>query len=221
MTYSAPAVQDYERRAEELEHSPWPVFLKIGRAVVWVIYAIVLVSAILLTLEFLLLLFGANPDSGFVEWVSRSTERAMRPFRGIFPPRQLDGSSVVDFSYLFAAIVYFVLALLIDAVVRWLTQRLRRQEWETSQARAQADLAAQTYATQRHAADEAAHQAASREYAAQQAAAQQYAIARAAAQEVVAQQNPPAPPSQPVRAKPAPPPAPPPASEPAEPPSDI
>jgi uncharacterized protein YggT (Ycf19 family) len=209
MTYRAvddPTVQEYRQRAEDAERSPIPVFLKIGKVIVWLVYALVLVTALLLTLAFFLRLGGANPTSGFVEWVYRSTERAMEPFRGIFPTHDINGSSVLDTSLLFAAVVYFVVALLVDILLRWITERLRRQERDIAQARAQADLATQQAAAQQHVADSAAQQAAAREYAAQQAAAQQYAIAQAAAREVVAQQTTQyAQPTQAVRAKPAPP----------------
>jgi uncharacterized protein YggT (Ycf19 family) len=187
-----PRVQDYERRAEGYEHSPQRVLLKAARVVVWLVYAFALVTGVLLTTAFFLQLAGANPDASFVEWVYRSTDRAMRPFRGIFPTQELDGSSVLDFSYLVAAIVYFVIALLVDALHRWLTARLRRQEWEANRARTQADMASQRVADQQHADVRSAQQAVAREYAAQQAAAQQYAIARAAAQDALAQQPPPA-----------------------------
>src|SRR5262245_39806535 len=123
-----PVAQDYEQRAEEAESSPVPIFLKIGRIIVWVVYAIVLVTAILLTLAFFLELAGANPNAGFVQWVYRSTDRAMRPFRGIFPEQQITDDSVLNFSLLFAAIVYFVVALLLDALLRWFAVRLRRKE---------------------------------------------------------------------------------------------
>ena len=124
-----------------------------------------------------------------MEWVYRSAERAMRPFRGIFPTQPIGDASVLDTSLLFAAVFYFVVALLIDMLLRWLTQRLHREERGIAQARAQADLVAQQAAAQQYAADQAAHQAAAREYAAQQAAAQQYAIAQAAAREVMAEQT--------------------------------
>ena len=195
-----PTVQEYERRAEEYEHSPLLVLLRIARVVVWIIYALALVTAVLLTTAFFLHLAGANPQSSFVEWVYRSTENAMRPFRGIFPTQDVGGSSVLDLSYLFAAIVYFVIALVVDALHRWLTERLRHRQWEAGRARAQADSAAQRSVAQQRAAEQSAQQAAAREYAAQQAAAQQYAIARSAAQEVLDQQSPAPAPSQPVRA---------------------
>ena len=185
-----PSVQEYERRAEQYEHSPLLVLLRIARVVVWVIYALALVTGALLTTAFVLHLAGANPQASFVEWVYRSTEHAMRPFRGIFPTRDVGGSSVLDLSYLVAAIVYFVIALLVDGLHRWLTGRLHRQQWEAGRARAQADIAAQRSVERQHADEQSAHEAAAREHAAQQAAAQQYAIARAAAQEALAQQRP-------------------------------
>lgn len=198
-----PTVEKYEQRAEAAERSPIPVFLQIGRVLVWIVYAIVLLTAILLTVAFFLRLGGANPDAGFVEWVYRSAEHAMRPFRGIFPTREIGGASVLDTSLLFAAVFYFVVALLLDIVLRWFTNRLHRQERETVQLRFQADQVAQQADAQQYAAAQAANQAAAREHAAQQAAAQQYAIAQAAAREVVAQQTTQFPqPSQSVRANP-------------------
>ena len=191
MTANDPMVQDYERRAEEYERSPQRVLLKAARVVVWLVYAFALVTGVLLTTAFFLQLAGASPDASFVEWVYRSTDRAMRPFRGIFPTQELDGSSVLDFSYLVAAIVYFVIALLVDALHRWLTGRLRRQEWEARRARAQADVAAQRVVDQQHADDQLERQAAAREYSAQRAAAQPYTVARVAAEDALAGQRPP------------------------------
>jgi uncharacterized protein YggT (Ycf19 family) len=187
-----PTVREYQQRAEEYERSPLSVLLKVARVLVWIVYAFALVTGILLTTAFFLHLAGANPEASFVEWVYRSTDRAMRPFRGIFPPQDVgSGSSVLDFSYLVAAIVYFVIALLVDGVHRWLTGKLHRQEREAARARAQADMAAQRSVHWQHADERAARETAAREYAAQQAAAQQYAIARAAAQDALAQQGPP------------------------------
>ena len=190
MTGDDSTVQEYERRAEEAERSPLLPLLKVGRLVVWAVYALALAMAILLTVAFVLHLAGANPQSSFVEWVYRSTEHAMRPFRGIFPTQDIGGSSVLDLSYLVAAIVYLVIALLVDGVHRWLTARLHRQQQDASLAREQADIAAQRSVAEQHATEYAAQQTAAREYAAAQAAADQYAIAHAAAQEALAQQRP-------------------------------
>jgi uncharacterized protein YggT (Ycf19 family) len=191
VTDTTDPVQEYERRADEAEHSPMLVLLKVGRGIVWVVYALAIATAILLATAFFLALAGANPDAGFVEWVYRSTARAMEPFRGIFPTHQVSDASVLDFSLLFAALFYLVVALLVDALHRWLTERLRRREWEAGKARAQAEAAARHQAQQQY--DQAV--------AAQQA--QQYARAQAAAPASVAQ---PAPAPAPPAAAPPPPP---------------
>ena len=186
---SDPVVREYERRAEEAETSPVPTFLKIARVIVWIVYALVLATALLLTLDFLLRLAGANSDNAFVVWVYRSTDRAMQPFRGIFPTKQLgDSSSALDFSVLFAALVYVVVAVVIDIGLRWLTNRLRREQRQTVALRQQAHDVARDAMAREQAAQHAAREAAAREYAARQAAADQYAIAHAAASEAVSRQ---------------------------------
>ena len=57
---------------------------KVGRVLLWLVYLWVAITQVLLVFTFFLQLFGANPTAGFVQWVYRSTERAMAPFRGIF-----------------------------------------------------------------------------------------------------------------------------------------
>jgi uncharacterized protein YggT (Ycf19 family) len=204
---SDPLVMQYEQQAEAAEASPMPTFLKIGRVIVWIVYAIALLTALLLTLDFLLRLLGANSDNAFVQWVYRSTDSAMQPFRGIFPTKQLGNSaSALDFSVLFAAIVYFVIAILVDVALRWITGRLHRQERETAALRQRADDAARQAIVEQQAAQRAAQEEAARQYAAQQAAANQYVIATTAANEAVARQAAREQfPTEPVRAKPAPP----------------
>jgi uncharacterized protein YggT (Ycf19 family) len=96
---------------------------RLARALTYLVYAFVLVALVMLLLGFFLLLFGANPDAPFAEWVYRGLTRVMAPFRGLFEPVQLDGRSVLDVSILFAMIVYGVAALLLHALIEWLTDR--------------------------------------------------------------------------------------------------
>ena len=104
------------------------VAIKVGQVLLWLVYAWVSVVLVLLLLTFILQLFGANPAAGFVEWVYRSTERAMAPFRGIFEPITLSDQSVLDISVLFAMIVYTFVALGLHAAIDWVTRLLRREE---------------------------------------------------------------------------------------------
>jgi uncharacterized protein YggT (Ycf19 family) len=104
------------------------IVIKICRALVWIIYAWVVITIVLLFLGFLLQLFGADPSAGFVEFVYRSTQRAMAPFRGIFESVPLSDDSVLDVSILFAIIVYSLAALGLGMALDWATERLRAAE---------------------------------------------------------------------------------------------
>jgi hypothetical protein len=121
------------------EHIVWA-----ARALVYLVYFFVTVALTILTFGFFLLLFGANPDAAFAEWVYRSLARVMAPFRGLFESIPLNGQSVLDVSVLFAMIVYGIAAMALRALIDWLTYRvdLIRQREAYAQAIAQAPATA-------------------------------------------------------------------------------
>ena len=105
-------------------------FVLVARVVSYLIYFYLIVVEIILLIGFFLLLFGANPSAGFTQWAYRNLDRVMAPFRGIFTPIQIgttsdDVAAVFDTSVLFAMIVYGILAMLLGALTRWVSQRLR------------------------------------------------------------------------------------------------
>lgn len=102
---------------------------RLARALTYLVYAFVLVAIVVLLFGFVLLLFGANPDAAFAEWVYRTLTRVMAPFRGLFEPLPLDGRSVLDVSILFAMIVYGLAALLLHALIESLTDRIAQMEY--------------------------------------------------------------------------------------------
>jgi uncharacterized protein YggT (Ycf19 family) len=131
------------------EHVVW-----FGRALGYLVYFFATVALIVLAFGFFLLLFGANPDAAFAEWVYRALNRVMAPFRGLFEPVQLNGDSVLDVSILFAMIVYGIAAMALRALIDWLTYRIdlirRREAYAaaTAQVPSQATVAqAPTYQT--------------------------------------------------------------------------
>lgn len=172
------SVEEFERRALEAERSRVPLFLRIGRGVALCLYAITVVVVVLLLLAFVLRLAGASTDASFVRWVYRSSESAMRPFRGIFPVREVGDASVLDISLLFGALAYVVAATGIDALYRGASDRLVRRELEIARARADADAVRVQFETL----EQQAAYAADQQYRAQQFAAQQEAMRRQAEQ---------------------------------------
>jgi uncharacterized protein YggT (Ycf19 family) len=171
---STQVVEEYERRAKEAEQSPVPMFLKLGRGTVKALYVIVLIIIAFLLVAFVLRLFGASTDATFTEWVYRNAESALRPFRGIFPSRELGDVSVLDVSLLFGAFVYLLIAIGADAMFHSLSQRLQRREADVAHARAQADSLRFQVEQQRAEAEAAYHrQVTAAQVAAQEAARQQ------------------------------------------------
>ena len=116
--------------------------IKVGRVLLWLVYIWVAITLVLLFLSFILELFGANPTAGFVDWVYRSTQRAMAPFRGIFEPVTLSDKSVLDVSVLFAMIVYGFVALGLHLAIEWFTRMLRADEVRQQRQDAEAAAAA-------------------------------------------------------------------------------
>ncbi|MFK8022690.1 MAG: hypothetical protein AB8G26_01895 [Ilumatobacter sp.] len=101
----------------------------IVRAITYLVYAYVLLVEVILLIGFLLLLFGANPSSSFVQWAYRNLDSAMDPFRGIFSPVEIgiagnDVPAVFETSILFAMIIYLIVAIALHALIDWLSGRL-------------------------------------------------------------------------------------------------
>jgi uncharacterized protein YggT (Ycf19 family) len=97
--------------------------VRVGRVLTYLVYAFVLFTLVILLLGFFLLLFGANPDVPFAEWVYRGLDRVMAPFRGLFKSVELNGNSVLDTSVLFAMIVYGIVGMALSALIHWLTAK--------------------------------------------------------------------------------------------------
>jgi hypothetical protein len=113
--------------------------VRVARILTYLVYAFTIVALVILTMGFFLLLFGANPDAGFSEWVYRGLDRVMAPFRGIFEPVPLNGNSVLDTSVMFAMIVYGIACLFLSALIAWLTDKLALQSARNAMTAARAE----------------------------------------------------------------------------------
>ncbi|HRJ05998.1 MAG TPA: YggT family protein [Candidatus Saccharibacteria bacterium] len=78
-------------------------------------------AEVFLGLRVLLRLFNANSNIGFVQWVYDSSDVLLDPFRGIFTAREIAPGNVVDFSALFAMLVYGLVGMLFLMLVVRLT----------------------------------------------------------------------------------------------------
>ena len=97
---------------------------RLARPLPYPVYVFVLVAIAVLLFGLFLLLFRANPDAAFAELVYRTLTRVMAAFRGLFEQVPVDGRSVLDVLILFAMVVYGLGALLVHALIDWLTVRI-------------------------------------------------------------------------------------------------
>ncbi|MCA9332589.1 YggT family protein [Candidatus Saccharibacteria bacterium] len=106
------------------------IFTKVAKVVTYVIYAYTIVACVFLSLGFVMLLFGANPDAGFSKLVYEVASEFLQPFRGIFPLHQVSETGYFSPSILFAIIIYFMTAMALHALVTYITSKIIEHEAE-------------------------------------------------------------------------------------------
>ena len=88
---------------------------QLKRLVDWIMY---LVAAVL-SLRFILVLFDASGDNGFVNWVYETSWEMLSPFRNIFHTVS-SGAWSIDFTALFGLVVYGLAGLLaVKLINKW------------------------------------------------------------------------------------------------------
>ncbi|MBX7161678.1 MAG: YggT family protein, partial [Acidimicrobiia bacterium] len=98
--------------------------LRLGRVLVWLVYAFFVLAVVILTITFFLLLFNASPSAPFTQWMYRSADRLLKPFRGIFPSAEAGNGSVFDAAILFAILMYGLFAMFVHWIVTLLDDRV-------------------------------------------------------------------------------------------------
>lgn len=67
--------------------------------------------------RFVLKLFGANPATDFINWWYDMSGPLLDPFRGIFPTTVFENTYILEFSTLFAIIMYAIVYLILTQIV--------------------------------------------------------------------------------------------------------
>src|SRR5262245_52141598 len=98
--------------------------LWVGRLFTLFIYVVFLAYAVIVGIAFVLQLLGASPTADFADWIYRAAANITEPFRGIFPTTQVSDRSQFNASWLFALIVYLIIAVLLHGIIDWLTRRI-------------------------------------------------------------------------------------------------
>ncbi|WP_017187312.1 YggT family protein [Alkalibacillus haloalkaliphilus] len=78
---------------------------------------------LILGFRIILKLFGAAETAPFVEWVYNTSNPLLHPFEGIFPSTVLDGTFVIEFSAIFAFLIYTLIGYFLTSLVTGFDRR--------------------------------------------------------------------------------------------------
>ena len=106
------------------------LFLKVSKALTYVVYGYMILAVVFLSLGFILLLFGANQSVPFTEFVYKVAAEFLQPFRGIFPVREVGETGYFSASALFAIVVYMLLALAVNSLIAYITSKMIKHQAE-------------------------------------------------------------------------------------------
>lgn len=109
------------------------MFIKFTRIVSYLVYAYTVVAVVFLTFAFFLLLFGANADTPFVQFIYKGANDFMQPFRGIFPTHQVNETGYLNSAMLFAIIFYLMFAAAVNALISYINLKMVKHENELEQ----------------------------------------------------------------------------------------
>lgn len=110
--------------AQTTKNQEIPTILSIGKVLTYAMYALVIFAEIVLMFRVFLLAFSANPSSGFVDFIYRTSADFLEPFRGIFPPAAVGETGYLDVSALFAIIVYGLVAWGFSALIGYINSKV-------------------------------------------------------------------------------------------------
>lgn len=110
------------------------IFLKFGRGISYLVYAFTIAACVFLGLAFFLLIFGANMDTPFVQFIYNGARDFMSPFRDIFPVRSFGSQSYFSPGILFAIIIYLLIAAGVNTLIAFLTNKMYLYQTELEKA---------------------------------------------------------------------------------------
>ena len=105
-------------------------YIKIARVLMYLVYTYAIIATVFLVLGFVLLLFGANSASGFVNFVYGIAIQFLKPFREIFPTQPIGNKGYFSASGLFAIVIYGIAAMALHSLITYITVKQSKHQAE-------------------------------------------------------------------------------------------
>ncbi len=106
------------------------VSIKVFRGISYAVYAYAIVATLFLCVGFVLLLFGANSNVPFTQFVYKVAAEFLQPFRGIFTLHKVSETGYFSTSVLFAIMMYLIFAAALQSLISYLTVKMVAHEKE-------------------------------------------------------------------------------------------
>ena len=114
----------------ELAEVTPPVQMRISKIASYALYVWVSIGLVSLGMRVFFLLFSANRDAPFVDFIYRLSSDYLAPFRGIFPPHPIGETGYLDIAALFAIFMYLIVVWLTTALIRYIQEKIDSHDLE-------------------------------------------------------------------------------------------
>ena len=95
--------------------------MKVSRILIYLVEFVLAVVELFIAFRIILKLFGANTSTPFVNWIYETSRALVAPFLGMFPAPVLEGGFVIEFSSIFALVVYAILGYLVIELLEFVS----------------------------------------------------------------------------------------------------
>lgn len=114
----------------ELAEVTTPLQMRVSKVAGYALYVWVTIGLVSLGARVFLLLFSANREAPFVDFIYRLSGDYLAPFRGIFPPHSIGETGYLDVAALFAIFMYLIVLWLTTSLIKYVQDKIDQHDRE-------------------------------------------------------------------------------------------
>lgn len=104
--------------------------MRVSKVAGYALYVWVTIGLVSLGARVFLLLFSANREAPFVDFIYRLSADYLAPFRGIFPPHSVGETGYLDVAALFAIFMYLIVLWLTTSLIKYVQDKIDQHDRE-------------------------------------------------------------------------------------------
>ncbi len=95
--------------------------MKFSKTLIYLVDFVLGIAELFILFRIILKLFGASTQAPFVNWIYETSKGLIWPFLGMFPAPTLEGGFIIEFSSIFALLVYAIVGYLIIELIEFIS----------------------------------------------------------------------------------------------------